>query len=65
MQICLSILIVRKKNVKNPQHTFELTGVFSAEGIKYTLYAQVFYNLCIKHSGIFQSANFRCNIISC
>lgn len=66
MQICLSISIVRKKNVtkKNPQYTFEITGVFHAGDIKYTLYAQEFYNLCIKHSGIFQTANFRYNVIS-
>lgn len=43
---------------------FEFTGVFYAGDVKYTLYAQEFYNVCIKQSGIFQSANFRCNIIS-
>lgn len=68
MQICFSISIFSKKNqnkLKNPQHTFELTGVFYAGNVKYTTFAKEFYNLCIKHSEIFQSANFRCNIISC
>lgn len=52
------------KTKKNPQHIFEFMEVFYAGDTKYKLYAQLFYNLCTNHSGIFWSANFKCSIIS-